>query len=562
MSHIDDEMGDEDAARVDALLRNADAAFVAAVEAKTDVEGSLARLKARNQLAEETDMAIFVSYAHSDGSRMASALVETLREHGLDVVWDGDLSSTTPLSLSSWMTEGIRDRTVLCVLSDAYVRAFSADSPAQFETNLLRHRLYAHRSTEACPVVPVAPAGFDVRRTPAVLANLVVHRFDPVGCDVSDLVERLGAAGTAPRVTRASALGLRTSYEISRVLRAEDAHSERAWKLLHELLANEDGDVDLARSFEVAIAVAEQRGDVSLIRQITRRCAAAAPALGREQPALLAKVMIFGKAWYLEREHRLTAALAAAEEGVRLAEGVSDLWTRAAGLRTVARLYLKLAEHGPSFDRESHLGTSRFWITRAHRAGTDEVWAAERMAEWNYVRYLLTGDSAHLDAAHEGLDTADGLGQPDGQRTLMRARITLAKGRFESAASLLAAVLAEQLHPEVEAHGHRLLADVLLHQGERSRGVSELLLAMELFQSLGSDHAADSCWWELVGLAPERVTRVRLNPDDLAVLAELTDDPRIRRRAVEEHAKRTMMRLFPGRSAADWASLTDDALYR
>jgi len=577
MSYLEDEMSDEDAARVDAVLQRADAKFVAAVEAKVDVEGSLARLKARNQLSKGMAVGIFVSYSATDGGAVASALVKVLREHGLDVVWDGDLSTASLLSVPSWMEASIRNRTVLCVMSAEYLRAWNTDGRAHvgaaFETSLLRHRIYEHGFAEGCPVVPVVPPEFDARSVPSVLACLAFHRFDPNNGDVSALMQRLRMVQSAPITTRAAAPALRTSHEIGHELRVEDPRSERAWKLVHELLASEDGDSDLAECFEQAVAVAKERGDVALVRQITQRCAGAAAALEREHPTLPAKILIFGQAWHLQREHRLPAAIAAAEEGVRLAEGSSDSRTHASGLQTVAKLYLKLAEHGQSFDRDFHLRTSSFWMKRAIRSHHDlhgpadsgAERSAEFMAEWNFVRHMITGDSADLNAALERLDIADSLdvrsSRPD-RRTLLRARINLRKGKLELAASLLAEVLDDQAHPEVEAHGHRVLADVLLRQGERDLAVSELLRAMELFQVLGADHAADSCWWVLVQLAPERVTRVRLNPHDLEPLAELTDDPRIRRRAVEEDAKLTMMRLFPGRPVADWASLADDALYR
>ncbi|MEV6242227.1 hypothetical protein [Lentzea sp. NPDC051838] len=130
-------------------------------------------------------MPAFVSYSNSDGGFVASAVVDAMHACGVDVLWDGDLERILPLSIPAWIETSIRDRAVLVIVTEDYVKALSTNDctdhlGVRYEAGLVRQKIYDHGGASRCPVLPVVPPGMAVNSLPWVLRQRVLHTFDPL----------------------------------------------------------------------------------------------------------------------------------------------------------------------------------------------------------------------------------------------------------------------------------------------------------------------------------------------------------------------------------------------
>lgn len=522
-------------------------------------------------------MAIFVSYSSSDGGPVASALVRALRPHGFDVLWDGDLTEIRPLSIPAWMETAVRERTVLVVVSDDYLKALLSNDymerrGVRYEAGLVRHKLYHHDGANGCAVVPVVPLDFDANTLPPVLQQLVIHRFDPGTLrGEEELVRSLRAlevenGGEVMQVEQ----GVNRSRVMLAALEAHPPSSDLAYRLASDLVEQGEGDLELARAFDSVVGVAKAHGDVKLVSRLSQVClktlSSTSPLKGEE--ALTGRVLVSGKAWHLLREHRLNQAASVAEEGTQIAKKYRDLPTAARGQRAHARILLHMAMKALPYDREFYLRNCEHLLilaTTLFRSicgpTSEEVGVCASLhAERQLVLYGMTGDRDALAAAWETAGVAEGLLTPGTEAyhwlTVLQARLCLAAQKYDEGKEILSAIIATAEYPEVVARSLQVRADLLLATNESFEAVRDLLGAEDRFRSLGSDYAAAACWWSVAKIDSTKLVRFRLSADDVQRLEDLADDPRVRRLAVSAHEERAAKRLGR-RCVPDWACLVE-----
>ncbi|RDI27581.1 hypothetical protein [Lentzea flaviverrucosa] len=525
-------------------------------------------------------MGIFASYSCSDGGKIAAPVVEVLRGHGFDVLWDADLSSSHPMSIQAWMENAVRERIVVVIVSDSYLKALLSNDfmerlGVRYELGLIRQKLYHHVGADRCPVVVVVPPGIEMNSLPAVLQQLVVHRFDPSTRDgEEELVRSLKAleegscSRTSPAVQESDDV-YRTRAALSG-LQAEPLSSEKAYLLARELVERGAGDFELVRGFESVAAVAKARGDVRLVRRLSEVClrtlASGPPLRGEEE--LKAKVLVAGHAWHLLREHRFSEATLMAQDGTHIAEKIRDLKTAARGKRAEARVFLHLAAEAVGYDREYYLGKGEHLLMiakelfRSIGGPTSEELGvcASLHAELQLLRYESTGSPDELAAAVRRAHAAETVLTPGTEPyhwlAALQARLCLADKKYNDGKELVTAVIATADFPEVVAKSRQVRADLLFATREKTAALRDLLAAEESYRRLGCERAADTCWWTIARYDASKVTDVRLTAADLDRLEELAPNPGDRRRAVLEHELRTPRRLVR-RSAPDWVCLID-----
>ncbi|MFD9704106.1 TIR domain-containing protein [Lentzea sp. NPDC059081] len=526
---------------------------------------------------------LFISYSHSDGAPIASALVALLRPRGFDVWWDGDLPAAAPLSIPSWMEEGFRDRTVLVVVSPDYLRAletnnFTERKGVRYEARLLRHKLYHHGSAYGCDVVPVVSPGFDKNMLPAVLQSLVIHTFDrDTGEGFGELAEALRGAGAAEggvAMSTGPSTASPTVREMLRDLEERDPAEPAALVLAERLVELGSGDIELARSFDSVVGVAKAHGDVDLVRRTSEMCLRTLSSTERlrGEGALEAKILVEGQGWYLLREHRLVRAAAVAEEGTRCAEKYRDLYTAARGTLCHATVYLRMAGEGAAYDRDFYLRKSELLLLQAidrftaiSGAASEEVGlCASLNAEWWLARFHLNGDRANLTMAMTEAHSAEALLRPGGEwyhwLMVLRARLCHAARKYNDGKAFVTGVIEAGSYPEVVARAHQVRAELSLGSRERANAVRDFLSAEKRFRALRYEYAAAGSWWSVAKLDPARITEVKLTPADIDYLEELTPDPRTRRRAVLEHEESSARRLGR-RCPPDWRFLVERVRY-
>ncbi|MFI6102465.1 toll/interleukin-1 receptor domain-containing protein [Lentzea sp. NPDC051213] len=525
-------------------------------------------------------MAIFVSYSSSDGGPAASAVVEALRERGFDVLWDGDLSIIHPLSIPAWMETAVRDRTVLVIVSDDYLRALLSNDfverrGVRYEAGLVRHKIYHHGGAHGCAVLPVVPPEVDANALPSVLQQLVIHRFDPgTRHGEEELVRSLGAleVGNGGGRMRAEpeCEGVHRTRSVLAGLEAHPLSSEQAYRLAYELVESGDGDLELARAFDSVVGVAKAHGDVRLVRRLSEMClrtlSSTLPLKG--EGVLMAKVLISGKTWHLVREHRFSQAASVAEEGTQIAKKYRDLYTVARGQRAHARIFLHMATEALPYDREFYLRNCEHLLilaTTLFRSicgpTSEEVGVCASLhAEKQLQRYEMTRERALLVAAVERAQVAEGLLTPGTEPyqwlAVLQARLCLAARKYNEGKEFVTDVITTADFPEVVARSRQVRADLLLATRDRAEAVRDLLVAEELFRELGCEYAAASCWWTIAKIDSTKLVDFRLTAADVDRLEDLAPDPRDRRRAVLEHELRSSKRLTR-RCVPDWACLVD-----
>ncbi|MEU3649178.1 TIR domain-containing protein [Lentzea sp. NPDC034063] len=523
-------------------------------------------------------MAIFVSYSSSDGGPAASAVVGVLRSRGFDVLWDGDLPIIRPLSIPAWMETAVRDRTVLVIVSDDYVKALQSNDfverrGVRYEAGLVRHKIYHHGGANGCAVLPVVPPDVDANALPSVLQQLVLHRFDPgTRLGEEELVRSLGAleVGNGGEVMQVEqGVAHRTRLMLA-ALEAHPPSSELAYRLAHELVDQGESDLELARAFDSVVGVAKAHGDVRLVSRLSQVClktlSSTSPLKG--EGSLMAKVLVSGKAWHLLREHRFSQAASVAEEGTQIAKKYRDLPTAARGQRAHARVFLHMAMEAMPYDREFYLRNCEHLLilaTTSFRSiggpTSEEVGVCASLhAEKQLLLYETTGDRDLLETAWESAGVAEGLLTPGTEPyhwlTVLQARLCLAARKYNEGKEFVTSVIATADYPEVVARSRQVRADLLLATREKSEALRDLLDAEEQFRTLGCDYAAAACWWTVAKIDSTKLVGFRLSAADVQRLEDLAPDPRDRRLAVLAHELRTASRLGR-RCVPDWACLVD-----
>jgi hypothetical protein len=530
-------------------------------------------------------MAIFVSYSSSDGGLTASAVVELLRAQGFDVLWDGDLPDTHPLSIPDWMEHAVRDRTVLIIVSDDYLRALSSNDfmerlGVRYEADLVRQKIYDHSGASGCPVLPIVPPEIDMRSLPALLRKLVNHRFDPrTGRGEEELVRSVRALepGNGAVAMRAEP-GVHRTRTMLGDLQSRPPSDQIAYSLARELVEHGE-ELELARAFTSVVAVAKARGDVRLVNRLSEMCLRTLESKWpfKGDRALKAEILISGQAWHLLREHRFTQAALVAEDGTQLADKSRDLYLAARGQRAHARVFLHRATESVSHDRHYYLGKCEHLLTlatnqfRSIRGPSSEevgVCASLHAEKW-LLWYEQEHERADLNEAMARAEIAEGLLTPGTEPyhwlSVLQARLYLAEGRrapgrsaarkYHEGRELVTNVVDTADFPEVVARARQVRADLLLASRERAEALQDLLSAEKSFRRIGCDYAAATCWWSVAEIDSTKLVNVRLSPADVQRLVDLAPDPRHRRLAVLEHVQREAKRR--SRRAPDWAGLVD-----
>ncbi|WP_158102731.1 toll/interleukin-1 receptor domain-containing protein [Lentzea kentuckyensis] len=523
-------------------------------------------------------MAIFVSYSSSDGGPAASVVVEALRARGFDVLWDGDLTIIHPLSIPAWMETAVRDRTVLVIVSDDYLKALLSNDfverrGVRYEAGLVRHKIYHHGGAHGCAVLPVVPPEIDANALPSVLQQLVIHRFDPSTRNgEEDLVRSLGAleVGNGGGVMHFESEGFHQTRMMLAGLEASRPSSVQAYRLAHDLVEHGEGDLELARAFDSVVGVAKAHGDVRLVSRLSEVClktlSSTLPLKG--EGTLKAKILVSGQAWHLLREHRFSQAASVAEEGTQIAKKYRDLYTAARGQRAHARVFLHMAAEALPYDREFYLRNCEHLVilaTTLFRSicgpTSEEVGVCASLdAEKRLLRYEMTRERQELTAAWERAQLAEGLLTPGTEPyqwlTVLQARLSLAARKYNEGKEFVTEVIATADFPEVVARSRQVRADLLLATRDKAEALQDLLDAEDQFRGLGCEYAAATCWWTIAKTDSTKLVSFRLSTADILRLEDLAPDARDRRLAVLEHEHRSAKRLGR-RSAPDWACLVD-----
>jgi hypothetical protein len=525
-------------------------------------------------------MGVFVSYSCSDGRQAAEAVVDVLRENSFDVLWDAELVTDHPMSIQAWMETAVRERTVVVVVSAAYLKALLSNDfverrGVRYELGLIRQKIYHHPGANGCAVVVVVPPEIEVNSLPALLHQLVAHRFDPGSrSGAEELVRSLKAldheVGDASSAAVRECDGTRRTRTMLSSLQAQPLLSEKAYRLARELAQRGPGDLELARAFESVVAVAKAHGDVRLVRRLSEVClqtlSSVPPLMGEE--ALQAKVLIAGQAWHLVREHRFSQAASVAQDGTRIAQKFRDLRTAARGMRAEARVFLLLAAEANGLERAYYLDkcenllmvAKTLFLSIGGPTSEELGVCASLQAETELLRYESTRRRDDLVAAVRRAQEAEGLLTPGTEPyhwvSVLHARLCLAGKRYNAGKEFVTAVIDTANFPEVVARSRQVRADLLLATREKVQALHDLVAAEETFRKLGCVRAADTCWWTIAKNGASEVTDVRLTAADLERLEELAPDPGDRRRAVLEHELTAPKRLGR-RSAPDWARLVD-----
>jgi hypothetical protein len=505
-------------------------------------------------------------------------VVDALRARGFDVLWDGDLTIIHPLSIPAWMETAVRDRTVLVIVSDDYLKALLSNDfverrGVRYEAGLVRHKIYHHDGAHGCAVLPVVPPEIDANALPSVLQQLVIHRFDPSTRNgEEDLVRSLGAleVGNRGGAMHAESEGVQRTRTMLAGLEACLPSSAQAYGLAHDLVEHGEGDLELARAFDSVVGVAKAHGDVRLVSRLSAMClqtlSSTLPLKG--EGALKAKVLVSGQAWHLLREHRFSQAASVAEEGVQIAKKYRDLNTAARGQRAHARVFLHMATEALPYDREFYLRNCEHLLilaTTLFRAicgpTSEEVGVCASLnAEMQLARYEMTHERAELTAAWDRAQVAEGLLTPGTEPyqwlTVLQARLSLAARKYNEGKEFVTEVIATADFPEVVARSRQVRADLLLATREKAEALRDLLDAEDQFRRLGCDYAAATCWWTIARIDSTKLVSFRLTAADVLQLEDLAPDPRDRRLAVLEHEHRSAKRLGR-RSVPDWACLVD-----
>lgn len=538
---------------------------------------------------------VLITYANEpEGLRMVMALRHALRALGCDdVVSDHDLPPRNPASVAAWMEQQIASRVVICVLTPGYVRAAEEEitegvpkrKGVRYEMRAIRQRIYDHEGRYDCPVIPVAPPGFPIEAAPQTLRGLNISWFDPEdGAGADQLAERIatleGMEGIVAMNTRGPVPSTDSRQRFREVLLELEGSltAEHAIALVGECLRlAEDLDLfgELVPAFPRLADVIKDHGQIGLMRVLTDRCLAALDArtpLLHWERRLAARLLICGKAWYLQRDHQLQEALDHAKEGIRLAELCDDRRTAAYGRQCVGRIHRLLAEDSGGADIEHYLGLSSRTIRAAaalfHAIDGDRPRRSEAGAclslgaRTELTRFRMLGDRAALTAADELAREADRTLPGDQKKdnydlAILRAEIAGANRRYADGRKRLSDVIESLMAErgelsEILARAYVARAYIAQQQrSPRSEIFADLVKARQIFERQQMNHAAAARDWTMLTIDPRSVTTIKLSRDDIVELEGLTADPRVRLAAIAKVAGQ------PERRQVDWAALVD-----
>jgi hypothetical protein len=525
---------------------------------------------------------VVVTYANEpEGQRIATALVHELRVRGCDVISDHELARQNPVSVATWMDDQIAARIVICVITNGYLHASQEPESepkrkgVRYELRAIRQRIYDHEGRYDCPVIPVAAPDFPLEHVPQTLRGLNVSRFDPDdGSGADELVERIAALEGRRLPT-----GRRRFRQVVHELE-DHLTAERAVELVRECLRlAEDPDLagDLVPVFPQLADVIKDHGQISLMRTLTDRCLDAlsekTPLLQWEQE-IEARLLICGKAWYLQRDHHLRDALDHAQEGIRLAERHDVRRTAALGRPCVGRIQRLLAEDAHGDEIDHYLRLSEQTINEAvalfHAVDGDHPHRSEAGAclslgaRTQLTRYRRLKDTAALGRADELANQAAGMLTAAQKKdrldlTILRAEIAAANRRHAVGRKWLGDVI-ESLVAERGALSEILARAYVARAAIAPRGakgeiVADLAKARDIYRQQQLSYAAADCGWTMLITDPRTVTTVKINRGDIDELERLTADPRLRLAAVDKLAGQPDIHV--ARRIVDWASLVD-----
>ena len=479
-----------------------------------------------------------------------------------------------------WMDREIVNRTVVCVLSPDYVKAFEEPvngvprrEGTRYEIRAILLKIYRHGHGVRCPVIPVGAPGFSAEDAPAALSPLVIERLDPGSGDgVDRILARIAAAAGAggdggTGLDRRSRFGSgRTFRQILSELAGTDPVSAEAIGLAQEAVALAAGlaqPAELLSAFPQLEKVIKVHGETGLMATLSEECLRVLGSrafLFERESTLEADVLIFGKGWQLGREYCLEDALGETLKGIRLAEKARNRKTAAYGRVCASRIRMLLAEqlNGPDSEHELRASLADLAEARGLFGSIDEDGADGNAmgtciglsARAELLRYRLCGHKPMLDAAAElAADAAEVLTYDhaqDYELVIVRAEIAAARRHWADARKLLDSVVdtlelkqgAE--YREVLARAHEVRAALALATPRKAKGAAmrDLGQAREIYRSQLLDYGAAACEWEMLKIDSATVTSIKITSADMLELEDLTGDPRTRLAAVQDLERR------------------------
>ena len=270
---------------------------------------------------------------------------------------------------------------------------------------------------------------------------------------------------------------------------------------------------------------------------------------------LEARILICGKAWHLQREHKLDEALEGTRQGVDLARQYGDSRTEAFGLKCLGRLHRIAAEDGPERGRQWNLDESGRLLAEAIErfdaidgaSHTSEVGACHTLlARTELVCHRLLGDDAALARALAATGRAEDLLSPDCGKdyldfAILRAELYVEHRHPARARDLLDEVI-DHLHENpATADNSEILARAYLARANaaenKTKAVRYYRKAAMIFDRLGLSYAAAVANWSVVEVERHAGGSLKITAEDVRQLNALTPDPRTRLAALDE-AKR------------------------
>jgi TIR domain len=535
---------------------------------------------------------VFISYSHDQqGKAFVEALGRGLEARDVAVLWDRLLPADNPLSMPQWMEHKLASSVVICVLTPDYVRGFDHETAdgtrrgTRYEIRILRQRLYDTDKLFDCPIIPVAAPDFPAAEVPSVLRSLVVQRFDPTtGHGLDRLVARVNALGgkadgRTVSVPSTPMPGYRDLlYEMEQVDHVDPAGLDVVGRLL-ALPDDRDQAVVLGEAFPTIEKCVKTAGDTRLMRELSQKCLRMLRSNEQRLTCdlrLEARILICGKAWHLQREHKLDEALETTRQGIDLARRHGDSRTEAYGLKCLGRLHRIVAEDGLDRSAEWHLDESKRLIMEAvtrfeaidgasHSSG--EVGACHSLlARTELVRHRQLDEDAALARALAAMVRAERLLDTNCGKDYLDAVILRAEIEHELRHPTKARELLDQLIDRVQewsttADNSEILARAYLARARvaesRSTAVRYFRKAAAVFERLGLAHAAATANWGVVVVERNVRDSFKMTAEDVRELIALTPDPRTRLAALAEARRQDNERIGNGSIAwrPDWRRL-------
>jgi hypothetical protein len=511
-----------------------------------------------------TPRGVFVSYARDEtGREMANSLVAHLRAKGIIVVTDRDPLQDSPTSILEWMETQIAERTVLCILSDQYVKAFdersngSRSSGARYEARAILKKMYHECDQYQCPIIPVAAPEFDVSEAPGFLRSLVVTRFDPeAGVGAEELVARIKALDTASGSRAPDRRALVEAIQRIGTVEPTTREALELTKVCIGLAREHSESLELLDVVTEMIEIITAHGDTYLMKQLIALCF---PLLSNSanRPTIRARIesvlLINAKGWLLTRRHRLRDALDVTEAGVRLAEQYGDLSAVARGRVRLAEIFLLLANGAPAAERSTYLAKASESAQVAFGWFSDCASSDERVEAMGACLILQArcelarlgeGGEAACSVASEYERRARDLLKPSTlgyyRLLLLQAEIASLDQNWSDCWKTLDYII-KQLEGRPGARQEEILglayqarAQLPLSWQSKDMTLADLRRASHMFYSTGMAHFAAECEWQMLLADSATLTSLKITALDTRRLEKLTQAPEMRLRAIAE----------------------------